>query len=100
MIPHPAWIDNIPWPRVRDLLIEDPNKYSFEKFSEAYSQTVNVNWPFEPMDAVVRIGAGSLGEVILNPLFEKHIQKLSNWTVSRDFELRFPEAAAVIKSRD
>jgi hypothetical protein len=52
------------------------------------------------MDAVVRIGAGSPGEVILNPLFEKHIQKLSNWTVSREFELRFPEAAAAIQSRD
>jgi hypothetical protein len=84
---------------VRDLLIEDPAKFPFEKFSEVYSQTVTVNWPFDTADVVVKIGALD-ADVILNPLFEKHIRKISNWTVSPSFGRHFPEAAVLLQPHE
>ena len=54
-------------PGVRDTLIENPDLYPFETFSEMYSQCVSVNWPYGPMDAIVRPESGSPGEVTLKP---------------------------------
>lgn len=35
-------------------------------------------------------------EIVMNPLFEKHIRKLECWSVSEPFKERFPEFAAAI----
>ncbi|KAJ5683449.1 hypothetical protein N7462_006614 [Penicillium macrosclerotiorum] len=89
--PHSAWIDNLPWPHMRDLLIEDPQKYPYSTFSELYSPHVSVNWPYDPMDTVLMVG----NDMVLNPIFEKHIQRLENWKVSGPFCETLPELAAV-----
>ncbi|KAH7371129.1 hypothetical protein BKA66DRAFT_190383 [Pyrenochaeta sp. MPI-SDFR-AT-0127] len=94
-VPHAAWIDNLPWPGIRDLLIEYPEKYPFEIFSEYYSQNVTVNWHFDESDAV----AHEDGNVVLHSIFEKHIRNLANWTVSHEFESRFPEMSHIIFAR-
>ncbi|CAI7650581.1 unnamed protein product [Penicillium crustosum] len=86
-VPHAAWIDNIPWPRVRDILIQKPDRYPFAVFSELYSQYVSINWPFDPEDIVVDTGDGPS----LNTIFEKHIQRLSNWVAPRQFREYFSE---------
>ncbi|KAL3481313.1 hypothetical protein BJX99DRAFT_163416 [Aspergillus californicus] len=94
-VPHSPWIDNIPWPRVRDLLIESPEKYPFAVFSEPYSQNVTVNWPYEDMDCVSTTADGAE----FNPIFEKHVRKLDNWTVSPSFNNYFPEVMPAIYER-
>ncbi|KAJ5668455.1 uncharacterized protein N7477_007025 [Penicillium maclennaniae] len=95
-VPHAAWIDNIPWPRVRDILIEKPEEYPFTVFSKLYSNYVRVNWPYDPMDA-----ASPRGDVIvLNPIFEKHVRRSDNWTVSGQFKEYLPEMAAAIRGVD
>ncbi|OOF91817.1 hypothetical protein ASPCADRAFT_56746, partial [Aspergillus carbonarius ITEM 5010] len=86
-VPHAAWIDNIPWPRVRDILIQDPSRYPFAVFSELYSGHVHVNWPYDSEDIVVDTDDGQL----LNTIFEKHIQRLSNWVAPRPFREYFSE---------
>ncbi|KFZ03729.1 hypothetical protein V502_10712 [Pseudogymnoascus sp. VKM F-4520 (FW-2644)] len=96
VVPHAAWIDNIPWPRIRDLLIQNPTKYTFRDFSELYANNVNLNWPFDAADAVMPKTDGS-DELVMNPLFEKHIRKLECWSVSEPFKERFPEFAAAIE---
>lgn len=99
-IRHAAWLDNIPWPRVRDLLLDNPEKYPFQRFSDVYSRNVTVNWPFEAMDTVTGTSDGTPGDLVLNPLFEKHIRRLKNWTVSRYFETEFPELTAAVYSQE
>lgn len=84
-------------PRVRDLLIQDPRKYIFQDFSELYAREASLNWPFDAADAVMSKGESS-DEVMMNPLFEKHLQKLESWSVGELFKERFPELAAAIKS--
>ena len=86
-------------PGVRDLLIAHPEKYPFVVFSEMYSHHVTINWPYDPLDSVTSAGPDDSKEV-LNPIFEKHIRRLSNWTVSREFESYYPEMSAAIFARD
>lgn len=114
-VPHASWIDNIPWyvpleiakpiptdfvpferPRVRDLLIEHPEKYPFAAFSELYSQNITVNWPYEDMDTV----STHAENIQFNNIFEKHVRKLSNWTVSEPFKDYLPEMIPAIYEKD
>lgn len=112
-IEHAAWIDNIPWyvalsshlaylahtctrPGVRDILIENPNDHTFDIFSQYYSQNVSINWSFESSDAV----NDANNEVFLHSIFEKHICNLENWTVTPEFQARFPHMTAAIYARD
>ncbi|KAL2826257.1 hypothetical protein BDW59DRAFT_161094 [Aspergillus cavernicola] len=95
-VPHAAWIDNIPWPRVRDILIEHPDKYPFAVFSELYSQNVTVNWPYEDMDCISTV----TDTARFNPIFEKHVRKLDNWTVREPFKDYLPEMIPAIYGRD
>ncbi|KAL1619753.1 hypothetical protein SLS56_009954 [Neofusicoccum ribis] len=81
-------------PRVRDMLIEHPDKYPFAVFSDVYSQSVTVNWPYNSADAL------SQDESALNTIFDKHIRKLSNWTMSPTFRDFYPELAAAVWSHD
>ncbi|CAG8160518.1 unnamed protein product [Penicillium salamii] len=86
-VPHPAWIDNIPWPRVRDILIQEPDRYPFAVFSELYSEHIRINWPYGPEDIV----SDTDDDPSLNTIFEKHIRCLSNWVSPRQFREYFSE---------
>ncbi|PVH77653.1 hypothetical protein DL98DRAFT_423430 [Cadophora sp. DSE1049] len=97
MAPHAAWIDNIPWPEVRDVLIQNPVKYPFQDFSELYARCARLNWPFEPGEAVMPRPDDS-GELLMNPLFEKRVRTLECWSVGEMFKARFPELASAMKS--
>ncbi|WKT43749.1 hypothetical protein QSH57_008585 [Fusarium oxysporum f. sp. vasinfectum] len=94
-VPHAAWIDNIPWPGVRDILIDNQAEYPFQLFSDYYSQNVSVNWKFDGLDAISDLD----GEGALHSIFEKHIRDLKNWTVSQGFKDRFPLMVTAIYSR-
>ncbi|GME50691.1 hypothetical protein BO71DRAFT_398192 [Neofusicoccum parvum] len=76
------------------MLIEHPDKYPFAVFSDVYSQSVTVNWPYNSTDAL------SQDESALNTIFEKHIRRLSNWTMSCTFHDFYPELAAAVWSHD
>ncbi|KAG5826350.1 hypothetical protein H9Q74_003590 [Fusarium xylarioides] len=94
-VPHAAWIDNIPWPGVRDILIDNQAEYPFQLFSDYYSQNVTVNWKFDGLDAISDLE----GDGALHSIFEKHIRDLKNWTVSQGFKDRFPLMVTAIYSR-
>jgi len=68
-------------------LIEKPKQYPFVLFSEFYSHHVSVNWSYDLEDIVVETEEG----LVLSTIFEKHIQRLNNWTVSAQFREYFPE---------
>ena len=76
------------------MLIEKSNQYPFRLFSEIYSHTINVNWPYDVEDAVTQPGPS--GVVSLSPVFEKHVRMLSNWTVTKEFEQYFPDIVRLI----
>lgn len=81
-------------PRVRDKLIEKPEKYTYSFFASLYTECFNVGWPYGVMDAVIDTG----NDITLNPIFKKHVRKLSNYMVSRRFQEYLPEMTAIIYS--
>ncbi|KAK4994316.1 hypothetical protein LTR66_005638 [Elasticomyces elasticus] len=48
-VPHAKWVDNLPWPAMRDRLITSPpSTYPFERFIIPYTSTLSLNWPYDP----------------------------------------------------
>ena len=80
LISHPAWMDYIPWPLLRDRLIADQKTFVFDHWFIPFTVGLSVNWPYEPMDCLLSTAEGE--DPVINPVFEQHISKISNWSVS------------------
>ncbi|KAI8630900.1 hypothetical protein F5Y19DRAFT_38807 [Xylariaceae sp. FL1651] len=91
-IPHPAWIDHLPFPGMRERLVHqynsgEPSIY-FDDFFIPFTTTLSLNWPYEETDALIQSPDGS--ELLINPVFERHIRKGENWTLGDAFDKTFP----------
>jgi Domain of unknown function (DUF3425) len=93
--PHPAWIDYLPWPRMRDKLVECYNDYPFEAFTLPYTTTLSLNWPYEPTDAL--LCSSESDELMINPVFERHLRNLTNWSLGPAFARAHPALADVAR---
>ncbi|KAI9851143.1 MAG: hypothetical protein M1838_004352 [Thelocarpon superellum] len=96
--PHPAWIDHLPWPRMRDRLVRDYDQYPFDDFFVPFTKTISVNWPHDPMETFVP--SSEPEQVIINPVFERHIRDLKNWSVGPAFATAFPRLAEAARVHD
>ncbi|KAH7077027.1 hypothetical protein BKA63DRAFT_295128 [Paraphoma chrysanthemicola] len=119
-IQHPAWIDRIPWPNARVYLIQNP-AISFDDFASSYSSSFDLYWPYEESHVLLSLsqtmslrpeaafddwfpphresGArkkSSTEDAILNPVFEQHLRRLQNWSISDNFRRTFPALGAII----
>lgn len=88
------------------MLVEFPDKYPFEQFSEVYSSNVTISWPYNESDIVVdlsgtqdRAQATQATQAVINPIFERHIRNLDNWTVGEAFGRYYPEMREAVSSR-
>jgi hypothetical protein len=88
--PHPAWIDHLPWPKMRDRLVRDynPRDYLFDNFFIPFTATLSVNWPYEPTDTL--LSSPDNDELMINPVFERHLRRLENWSLGPAFAKAFP----------
>ena len=95
--PHAAWVDRIPWPRVRKYLIEHPS-ITLDDFAIVYSTNFNIKWPYDPQHCAVPAGVGDDGGQIIaiNPVFEEHVKDIKNWIVTNAFRVKFPAMAELI----
>ncbi|KAL8769654.1 MAG: hypothetical protein Q9209_004451 [Squamulea sp. 1 TL-2023] len=101
--PHPAWVDHLPWPRMRDRMCELYPEISLDSWFIPYTTTLSLNWKYEPCDTLLCIGTScSSGDggnnnggdgYSINPVFERHLRDLSNWTLGPAFEKAFPQLA-------
>ncbi|KAI9705852.1 MAG: hypothetical protein M1836_005258 [Candelina mexicana] len=90
---HPIWMDQIPWPKLRDRVITEQATYNTIEFQTNFTASTTINWPYRPMDALVFQN----DEVLMNPVFERHIQCLDNWSIGAPFATRYPELAGCCK---
>jgi hypothetical protein len=90
-IPHAAWIDRVPWPKMRDYLIAHP-EISLDDLAAAYSSSFFVRWQYDPSHVLITINEQSK-VVITNPIYEEHIRQLKNWAVGERFQKNFPQMA-------
>lgn len=86
--PHPAWIDYLPWPRMRDRMIASYQDYDFSNWFIPYTTTLSVNWPYEATDTL--LSTPDSDELIINPVFERHLRNLNNWTLGPAFARAYP----------
>lgn len=91
--PHPAWIDHLPFPKMRDRLIRDynPQSYLFDNFFIPFTTTLSLNWPYEPTDTL--LSSPENDELMINPVFERHLRRLENWSLGLAFAKAFPGLA-------
>ena len=85
---HPAWMDHLPWPRMRDKIIDMHKHYPFENFSMSYTSTLSLNWPYEASDTL--LSSPNSNEMPLNPIFERHLRDLNNWSLGPAFANAHP----------
>jgi hypothetical protein len=86
---HPAWVDHLPFPRMRDRVINNYQDFPFENWFLPFTSGLSVNWPYEPVDCLISTGDG--GITTINPVFERHARRLDNWTLGPQFQEAFPE---------
>ncbi|KAI8955874.1 hypothetical protein F4801DRAFT_574075 [Xylaria longipes] len=89
-IPHPAWVDYLPWPAMRKRFVheyESPD-FDFDKIFLPYTQTLSLNWPYEEKNALIETPDGS--EIIINPVFREHFLRIENWTLGDAFDKACP----------
>ena len=89
--PHPAWIDYLPWPRMRDKLVGCYQEYPFENWFIPYTSTLSLNWRYEDQDCLLSTGTGEGEELSINPVFERHLMRLENWSLGPSFAMAHPK---------
>lgn len=88
MTPHPIWMDQVPWPKLRDRLIHNQDRYGTPEFRHLHTAGLSVNWPYRPLAA---LSYRADGEVVMDPAFERHINRLESWSLGPRFAARYPE---------
>lgn len=88
LTPHPAWIDYIIFPDMRDRLATSHQDYPFENWFIPFTQGFSVNWPYESTDCL--LAAGDSDEFLINPVFERHLRNLENWSLGPLFAECYP----------
>jgi hypothetical protein len=82
--PHPAWADTFPWPKARERICRYQQYYDQNStMTMLCNESISINWPYEASDMLIQ-GNGA-NESILNPVFERHIRNLNNWTLGKKF---------------
>ncbi|KAL6715467.1 hypothetical protein ACLMJK_006428 [Lecanora helva] len=115
--PHPAWIDYLPWPLMRERLIapytsppnpnpnnqphphpqnqQQPPPVPFDEFFIPYTTTLSLNWPYEARDTLLSMPGTD--ELSINPVFERHLRELGNWSLGGAFRRAHPGLAETAK---
>ena len=75
---------------MRDRLVRDynPRDYLFDNFFIPFTTTLNVNWPYEPTDTL--LSSPENDDLMINPVFERHLRRLENWSLGPAFAKAFP----------
>jgi hypothetical protein len=90
---HPAWIDHLPFPRMREklILLYNPSEYLFDNFFIPFTTTLRLSWPYESTDTLLQ--SPDTEELMINPVFERHLRNLDNWKLGSAFADAFPSLA-------
>ena len=91
-------MDRIPWPAVRDYLVQNGD-IRFDDFAAAYSSHFIIKWDYDPDLVVIerrKEAESEKGQITINPVYEEHMRQIRNWTVGEAFRHKFPELARLI----
>ncbi|OJJ49944.1 hypothetical protein ASPZODRAFT_58617 [Penicilliopsis zonata CBS 506.65] len=95
LTPHPAWMDYLPWPRLRERVIISYQDYPLDSWSVPFTRDLSINWPYEAADCL--LSTSESGELLINPIFERHLRNLANWSVGPSFAEAFPSLVDLVR---
>ncbi|TKA61485.1 hypothetical protein B0A49_07684 [Cryomyces minteri] len=90
-VPHPAWINFVPWPDIRDVLITTPEALAAGEHLALFQRTTSVNWPWSAAEAIYINPATN--QVGLASAFERYVGDINNWSLAPAVIARFPAIA-------
>ena len=89
-IQHPAVIDYLVWPGLRDRLVFEHEKYTRTgDFSAAFVKYAHFNWPYSERE-IFAVNPNT-GQWEVSKLFLDHVYDFKNWTMQPEFFRVFPE---------
>ena len=89
-IQHPAVIDFLIWPGMRDRLVFEHEKYTRTgDFSAAFVNNFNFHWPYTEREIYTFNPMSQAYEV--SKFFLEYAYDFRNWTMKSDFFKKFPE---------
>lgn len=100
-VSHPAWLDYIAFPDMRQAVITDwennDRSFTIDEFFIPFTSTLNLSWPYEETDTLLMSPDGS--EVMINPVYERHMSRLSSWTLGEAYARTFPRLVGTFNLR-
>ncbi|KAM7217772.1 bZIP transcription factor [Rhypophila decipiens] len=100
-ISHPAWLDYIAFPDMREQVIRDweneDRSFTIDEFFIPFTSTLNLSWPYEETDTLLMSPDGK--EVMINPVYERHMGRLSSWTLGEAYAKTFPRLVGTFNLR-
>lgn len=79
---HPAWMDYLPWPWMRERLIMSSHEFQFEDWFVPLTRSLSINWPYEATDCLLSVNNSD--DLFINPVFERHMRNIDNWSLGPD----------------
>lgn len=76
-----------PWPKFRDMIIQNQHLYGSLEFQLLYFANLNTNWPHDPIQALTF----DLNQVKISPLLFKHLGDVANMSMDKAFTDKYPE---------
>ena len=80
-------MDLPPWPKFRERLIENQDRYGNDEFQNDYATNLCVNFPYDPMKALIF----EEGQIKVSKMMERHLSNLTNMSMKRPFADKYPE---------
>jgi hypothetical protein len=68
-------------------VIGNQARYATEEFQHLYTASLNLNWPYQELDALSFEG----DEVKASDAFIQHVRNLANWSLDEPFQQAYPE---------
>lgn len=77
-------------PQARDTIIRNKSweALDFDEFRRRTGICMSVNWPYTDSGAFLDLGDGQ--NLVLSPIFENHIRRAENWTLSKSTAKDYP----------
>ena len=73
---------------MRDRLVQMYPSIPFDDFFIPYTTTLSLNWPYEAADTL--LSKEGTEDLFINPVFERHLRDLGNWSLGPAFAKAHP----------
>ncbi|KAF2495878.1 hypothetical protein BU16DRAFT_359558 [Lophium mytilinum] len=93
IVPHPAWIDMIPWPEIRDFFIRFADQSHGMEVLQTFVSSLSVNWNSLLSNVAVEIPNTNM--LALSQSFEVYIRDLGNWSLDPAVLHVYPDLAGM-----